>query len=447
MTVILRCCATNVRRVRRVVERRAPSQWPCAPQLVRSRLTRGTRGPENVFHARARRLTRDRAHVKVGAGGGWTSPWRRGVEERGNVWAARTPTIRDVARRAGVSVATVSRALRGSRPVRPDLAVLVHRAAEELGYRPNALAQGLRLRSSGTVGMIVPSIANPFFASCAEAVEKELEISGRTLLLSVSGNDPDLETRRLHGLIERRIDGLVIVPCDSKRSRTVLATVEDRVPIVQLDRRVDDFDSARVGVDDEVGIKLVLQHLAERGASTVFFISARADSSTAFRRLSAFRQIAERLRLRSIAEVALGEFTSDWGREAAIQLLSGDDLPDAVVCGDDAIAFGVLQACHEAGVRVPSDLMVTGYDDVSFSAVSHPPLTTVRQPIAELARLSIGLLDRQRELGSHAAETFTLQPSLVVRASTRSAAGSSLPVGSTAERDNVRIENAPFRSR
>ncbi|MDA8309587.1 MAG: substrate-binding domain-containing protein, partial [Actinomycetota bacterium] len=116
-------------------------------------------------------------------------------------------------------------------------------------------------------------------------------------------------------------------------------------------------------------------------------------------------------------------------------------------CGDDAIAFGVLQACHEAGVRVPSDLMVTGYDDVSFSAVSHPPLTTVRQPIAELARLSIGLLDRQRELGSHAAETFTLQPSLVVRASTRSAAGSSLPVGSTAERDNVRIENAPFRSR
>ena len=365
--------------------------------------------------------------------------------ERKNIWAVRTPTIRDVAKRAGVSVATVSRALRGSRPVGPDLVAQVRRAAEELGYRPNALAQGLRLRSSGTVGMIVPSIANPFFATCAEAVEKELQLSGRTLLLSVSGNDPELESRRLRGLVERRIDGLIIVPCDLKMSRAVLAAVEDRVPIVQLDRRVDDFDSDWVGVDDEVGVRLVLQHLAGRGVRTVFFISARADSSTARRRLDAFHGIAGRLRLRSVSDPALGEFTSDWGREAAVQLLSGGELPDAVVCGDDAIAFGVLQACHEAGVHVPSDLMVTGYDDVSFSAVAHPPLTTVRQPTAELATLSIGLLDRTKELGSHAAESVTLQPSLVVRASTGSEEGASVPGAWTAGRDQVPIEGASAR--
>ncbi len=338
--------------------------------------------------------------------------------DKENLWAGRTPTIRDVAVRAGVSIATVSRALHGSRPVRPDLVVKVQAAAEELGYRRNALAQGLRLQSSSTIGMIVPSIANPFFAACAEGVEEELQRSGRTLLLSASGNDPDLESRRLQELVERRIDGLIIVPCDLKRSRAVLAAVAERVPVVQLDRRVDHLDSDWIGVDDEVGVHLVLAHLAERGVGTVQFISARTDSSTAKRRLKAFRAFIGRLHLRSIADPALGEFTSEWGREASNRLLTGDALPDAVVCGDDAIAFGVLQSCHEAGARVPSDLMVTGYDDVWFSAVAHPPLTTVRQPTADLARVSIELLDRTRELGAHVAEHVTLQPSLVVRAST-----------------------------
>jgi LacI family transcriptional regulator len=266
--------------------------------------------------------------------------------------------------------------------------------------------------------MIVPSIANPFFAMCAEAVEKELQRSGRTLLLSASGSDAELEGRRLQELVERRIDGLIIVPCDSKRSRAALARVAERVPVVQLDREADRLDADWIGVDDEVGIRLVLAHLAERGAKTVHFVSARDESSTARRRLKAFSATVGRLGLRPVSDPALGEFTSDWGRDASKQLLVRNRLPDAVVCGDDAIAFGVLQTCHEAGVRVPSDLMVTGYDDVWFSAVAHPPLTTVRQPTDELAMTSIELLDRTKERGAHAAARVTLQPSLVVRAST-----------------------------
>lgn len=328
------------------------------------------------------------------------------------------PTVYDVAKRAGVSIATVSRALHGSRRVRPDSEARVIAAVTELGYRPNALARGLRLQSSGTIGIVVPGVANPFFAAVAEAVETELQSSGRGLLLANSLRDPVVEASRLQELFERQVDGLIVVPCDLRRSAKALAAAADRVPVVQLDRRVDGVSIDWVGIDDASGFKQILDHLVERGAHSVHLISAAPITSTARRRLAAFKSMALRRHLVSSPAPALEEFTTAWGRDAGLALIETGKLPDAIVCGDDAIALGVLQACYRTGIVVPRDVMVTGFDDVIFSTISNPPLTTVRQPVELLARESLAMLAERAEGSIAPVRRIALEPTLIVRAST-----------------------------
>ncbi len=330
-------------------------------------------------------------------------------------------SINEVAAAAGVSRATTARALAGIRNVNPSIVEAVKQAAAELGYQRNALAGSLRSQTTHTVGMVVPEIANPFFPMMIEATERQLQMRGVIMLLCDSRDDPELEAERTNALMERQVDGLIISPCHADRSRETILRARDRLPVVQLDRFVEGSITDWVGSDDAFGIALVMDHLARAGARTFAFISSLPNSSSARLRTAAYRAEAAKLSPESADRVLAGDFSSTWGQQAARQLLADGDLPDAVVCGSDMIAFGVLHEFIASGIRVPEDVMVTGYDDVGQSFLTSPSLTTVQQPCMEVAATAVRLLDRRLERGDDTehVQHINIHPTLIPRQSTR----------------------------
>ena len=330
-------------------------------------------------------------------------------------------SINDVAAAAGVSRATTARALAGIRNVDPSIVEAVKLAAAELGYQRNALAGSLRTQTTHTVGMVVPQIANPFFPMMIEATERQLQMRGVIMLLCDSQDDPDLEADRTNALLERQVDGLIISPCHADRSRETIRRARDRLPVVQLDRFVEGSVTDWVGSDDAYGIALVIDHLARAGARTFAFISSLPNSSSARLRTAAYQAEAAKLNPASADRVLAGDFSSAWGQEAARRLVADGDLPDAVVCGSDTIAFGVLHEFRACDIRVPEDVMVTGYDDVGQSFLTSPSLTTVQQPCMEVAATAVQLLDRrlQQKDGPGQIRHINIHPTLIPRQSTR----------------------------
>lgn len=325
-------------------------------------------------------------------------------------------TIHDVAQAAGVSIATASRALSGRRKVSPASERAVLDASERLGYRANTVARSLRLKATATVGMVVPRISNPYFPRLVEAVERELSTRGLELLLCDSQNDPAVEAARVGALLDRRVDGLVFVSCDSVRSADTLAWSMGQVPVVQMDRFVAGQGIDFVGTDNEAGIALVMEHLRATGRSSFAFVSSETIDSTARLRLDSY--------LREVdgapdpTRVLLGDYSVEWGREAARRLVQSGPLPDAIVCGADVVALGVNAALAELGVDVPGEVAVTGFDDISFASLSSPALTTLRQPADEIGACAVELLQARIGAASADPETRLLMPSLIVRGST-----------------------------
>lgn len=318
-------------------------------------------------------------------------------------------TMRDVAASAGVSVATVSRVLNGAGTVNEVAERAVERAVAELGYRPNQLASSLRRQRTRSVAMVVPHIANPYFPLLIQAVERALAADSHELLLADSQDDPAIERERVRSLLDRRVDGLLLVPCHEIESAATLATID--VPYVLLDRTVAGVDDDRVVLDDAAGIAQVVDHLRARGRTSFAFVGAEVTTSTARTRLEAFQTAVG-----ADAPTFLGDFSLTWGRDAA-RLLLETAVPDAVVCGNDLVAIGVVRGLRDAGIDLPDRVAVTGYDDVGFAEVSHPALTSVHQPVDRMGEAAVDLLfDRTRGEDSTSREVV-LTPELVVRAS------------------------------
>jgi LacI family transcriptional regulator len=349
-----------------------------------------------------------------------------------------TVTIKDVASAAGVSTATVSRVLSGRRPVSAEVALAVRAASERLGYQANAVARSLRLQSTGTVGMVVPHVSNPFFPAIVEAVERELADDDVQLLLCDSQGSLQHELARTRALLGRRVDGLLLIPCESPGSADAVALASEAVPVVLIDRTAGGAPTDFVGNDDAVGMAAVLDHLVARGARSFAFVSAADRTSSAHARRDLYSQLTGADRALSARAPMLGDFSYEWGRRAAARLLAAGPLPDAVVCGADIIALGLLSALHDSGVTVPDDVLVTGYDDIGFAALSNPGLTTVRQPVEQLGRRAVALLRARIVDPSAPPVQEVLRPELVVRGSSGhvrpagtsiSAAGSPPPRG------------------
>src|SRR5919202_1962927 len=240
-------------------------------------------------------------------------------------------TVRDVAAAAGVSPSTASRVLANHPSVSPELARRVLDASTRLGYSANAVARALRTQRTGTIGVVVPAISNPYFIGVVEALEQELAGSDRSLMLCDAGGSIATEAKRVDLLARHMVDGLVVVPVSATGSRPALTAAAQRVPVVQFDRFVDGTGSDHVGSDEAEGMRQVVAHLREQGCERIPYVGAEPTVSTAAERLRAFRSLTARSRRRPTAEY-LGDFSTAWGVSAGRQLLADAPLPDAVVC-------------------------------------------------------------------------------------------------------------------
>ena len=291
---------------------------------------------------------------------------------------ARSPkvTIHDVAARAGVSIATVSRVLNDSRPVASELRDRVLAAAAELGYSANLLGRALRQGRSHSIGLVVPDLENPFFATLAQQVSRSFGRAGIDVLISSADNDLDLERRAITSSLGRQVDGLVLIPCDETRSADNVRMASSAVVTVQLDRLARSVRTHYVGCDNAYGMGLIARHVQEvrRGPEEpIVFVAAEPSSSSAHERLDSF------LKAVPDAEPVLGTFSFDFGRNAMDRLIRRGLRAGIVVTDADVIALGVIASVHAHHLAVPDDFRVTGFDDVGVSFLAHPALTTVRQ--------------------------------------------------------------------
>jgi LacI family transcriptional regulator len=336
--------------------------------------------------------------------------------ERGS--SGRTAKLADVARLARVSTATVSRALTQPDKVKPATAARIRQAVQALGYVTHGAARALASRRTHTIGAVIPTLDNAIFANTAHALQKTLDDAGYTLLLACHDFDAEVEARVTRALIERGVDGLVLLGATHHPS--VLGMLDSQqIPYVLTWALDANSRHPCVGFDNRAAAISVTRHLLELGHREFAMISGiTAGNERASERLEGVRQaLAERDLALAPGRVLQKPYTFAAGREGARELLSRAPRPTAIVCGNDVLAIGALAGCQDAGLAVPRQVSVTGFDDLEIAAVVTPALTTVHFPTAELgSRAAQQLLAR---LGGRPFEMRTELPvELVVRAST-----------------------------
>ncbi|MFB5084965.1 LacI family DNA-binding transcriptional regulator [Symbiobacterium thermophilum] len=329
-------------------------------------------------------------------------------------------TIRDVARRAGVGVATVSRVLNGTGYVKAETRERVLAAAAELGYVPSQLARGLVRRLSGTVGLVVPDITNPFFPLITRGVEDAASEAGYTVFLCNTDNDPVLEAQDVRKLREHRVDGIIFVGTTERRE-LVDQLLADDIPVVVMDRQLEHADVDTVTVDNVAGAQAACRHLIELGHRRIAHAAGHQSTRTGQDRCQGYRMALEEADIPyDPACVTWGDFTFESGFRVGQVLLGLSPRPTAVFAGNDLIALGVIRAAEEAGLSVPDDLSVVGFDNIQMAALVRPGLTTVRQPAREMGRLAMTmLLERIRGEFSGPGRRHVYPPELIVRGTTR----------------------------
>jgi LacI family transcriptional regulator len=316
-------------------------------------------------------------------------------------------TIADVARRAGVSTATVSRVLSGSGPARPETRERVLLAARELEFRPSLVARSLKQRATRTLGLIVTDIENPYFPQLVRAVEDAANAEGYAILLCNADEDAQREATYLDVLVERRVDGLIVAASTiATRQRSWLASAP--LPVVLVNTIVRNLDLPSVASDNRGGGRLAARHLLEAGHRRFGYLLPPPRNLDAPERLAGVRDELRAAGLprpaalegagatadgiRPQLTIAGGAPTVAGGEEAMTELIAGDRPPTAVLAYNDLMAIGALRAIRRSGRRVPRDVSLVGFDDVAFAAYVEPPLTTVRQETAEMGRWAVARL-------------------------------------------------------
>jgi LacI family transcriptional regulator len=332
-------------------------------------------------------------------------------------------TYEDVARRAQVSTATVSRALAGAGYVRPELKQRVAAAAKELGYRHNRAARALRRNRSETIGLVVSDIEQPFFASIARAVEAEAALIGRPVLLCNTDEDLRQESLYIDLLIEERVAGVIMAP--STADAEVLQPLsESGIPTVTVDRRVAGDPVSSVLVDNRAGVLALINDLLAHGHRRIAAISGTTEATPSRERLEACRE-AVAARPGAVLYEAEGKLKEAIGVAPTIELanrLTQDLLdrsvpPTAFFCANGILTQGVLQALRRRGVKVPNEVALVGFDDLPLFELLETPLTVAAQPTQMLGRRAAQLLCQAIKDPQAQPEVVVLPPELRWRSS------------------------------
>lgn len=313
-------------------------------------------------------------------------------------------TLKDVARDAGVSIASASHALNGTKPVSDELRRRVEAAADRIGYVPHAQARSLRTGRSRTIGVLLPDLGNPFFPALLQAVCAAANDAGYGTLVADAGDSGRGERDALDLLAAQRVDGVVWAP------RDVPGPPPD-LPTVTVDRTAERCDG--VASDHRGSGRLLARHLRSAGRRRPVVLHGPSSVPSARERSEGFREVWDG-EVALEAEVPFDHRLPDEVREA---LTAGGLAFDAVACANDAIALGVLRLLHGSGRRVPEDVAVVGVDDIAFAELAEPALTTVRQPLAELGREAVRLLIERIDGREGPPRRVTLPVQLMVRGS------------------------------
>ena len=325
----------------------------------------------------------------------------------------RSATIYEVARRAGVSIATVSRVHRNADMVAPATRERVHRAVAQLDYRPSRLGRSLAHGSHEATGIVVPDLAGPYYSAVILGYEEASAAEGQSVLI-LATHGRAASAKQVLDLADR-VDGIVLFG-RTVDDEVVEALVRRRVPVVLLARPIAaNADSVRA--ESRSTAEALTTHLFDHGYERVAFLGDPHASPDAAERWKGFLDAHRASRPRRWRQAIACGFREDDGRDAASVLLAGPDRPDAIVCANDEIAMGVLVAARSAGLTVPDHLAVTGWDDIPAARHLAPPLTTVRQPMTDLGRRAAELLRDQ--ITTHRTQPLheLLPTELVVRSS------------------------------
>jgi DNA-binding LacI/PurR family transcriptional regulator len=309
-------------------------------------------------------------------------------------------TIKDIAKLAGVAHTTVSRALRGSPLIAADTAERIQRIAAELGYQPSAAARSLKTNRSQVLGVIVSHIADPFFSEILEGIEDEAQQCGYSLFIAASQHDPQRERAIVKTMREHRVDGAIIcsTPFSPEQSQQLLAY---NIPIVVINNQAAEDYRYSIYHDDVDGSQQITKHLIALGHRRIAYLGNGLSGRTNHERLSGFRQSMQAAGLpipdEFIHDVPGGDLENGLG--GVDQFLALPIRPTAIFCFNDLLAIGAIQGLRRAGLAVPENCSVAGFDNITFSAYTHPPLTTLDQPKrqigSEAARLMLALLAPQ----------------------------------------------------
>jgi LacI family transcriptional regulator len=335
-------------------------------------------------------------------------------------------SIKDVARHAGVSVGTVSNVINRPTLVSADIRARVTAAISELGYVRSESARHLRAGRSRIMALLVLDIANPFFVDVARGAERAARGEGLGVMLCNSGQDPAEEAEYLSLFAEQRVRGVLITPADAG-GVNIASFRRHKIPYVMVDRVGPSEESCSVSVDDVVGGQLAGQHLLRAGHTQIAYISGPDSlAQCRDRRAGVTAAVAEAgLPAAALTVLEVDQMTVASGRDAGSRLLGLAHRPTGVFCINDLVALGVLQAMFGAGLRVPADMAIVGYDDIEFAAAAAVPLTSVRQPAFRMGQTAAELLIEETGDGGveHRHRRVVFQPELVVRASSTARRG------------------------
>ena len=319
-------------------------------------------------------------------------------------------TIHDVAERAGVSVATVSRVFNDKGSLREATYLRVLAVAERMRYVPHAAARSLSTRQTSTIGVVLPELHGEFFSEVIRGIDVSARSRGLHLIVSGSHSDRE-EMSAVLRAVRGRVDGLIVMSPDLDAT-TLLRDLPDYVPVVVLNALVEGRPS--ITIDNAGGARAVVRHLAALGHRRIAFVSGPENNGDAAQRRRGYRAGVRAAGAASESDLEIsGNFTEDSGYEAAKKIAARSSRPTAMFAANDAMAIGALSAFNEAGMRVPDDIALVGFDDIPIARFLSPPLTSVKVPIADLGRRSLDLLlDSSKTKRSE-----TLKTSLMVRQS------------------------------
>jgi LacI family transcriptional regulator len=328
------------------------------------------------------------------------------------------PTIADVARESGVSTATVSRVLNGTQGVRESLSARVHAAAARLGYVPHAGARALKLKRSGTIGAVFPTVDNAIFAKAVDALQRRFDEAGYQLLIATSDYDPQTEERQAIHLLTRGADGLVLCGCGQRPA--LLQRLRARgVPAVHVMTWPVPPGQVGVGFDNARAMSQAVRYLLDLGHRRIAMLAGvTRDNDRAAARLDGVRQALAAAGVQLTQERFVERrYGIAAARDGLRQLMAVDPPPTAVVCGNDVLAFGALLEAQRLGLAVPQQLSIVGFDDLELASHLNPALTTVHVPAGDMWRQAADRVIAALR-GEEVPRETEIEVALVVRAST-----------------------------